>query len=133
MGVHVSTRGENGPHGEVARRVGADLTFISRDPFMRIIMREREHTVPLDFKRLCALYELAWGMGVKATAFPNLYRMIRSIFSMRSLDKASRYDNMPLKDYISRYTNDRQIYFFFNLYSCFFLVVPYEGIIIFLG
>ncbi len=126
MGVHVSTRGEKGPHGEVARRVVADLAFVCSDPFMRIIMGDREHLLPLNFKKLTSLYDLARSIGVKARAFPDLYRMIRGIFSMRSIEKASRFDNISLKDYISRYTADRQIHLFFNLFSCFFLVIPYE-------
>jgi phytoene dehydrogenase-like protein len=52
--------------------------------------------------------------------------MIRHLFSMQEEEKAAKVDNVPLKDYVSRFTSDPQAHLFVNLFCCFFLGVPYE-------
>ena len=55
MGVHMTPRGSNGPLGEVARRVGADLKFAEPSPIMRIQTATRKVDLPPNFLRLDAM------------------------------------------------------------------------------
>jgi phytoene dehydrogenase-like protein len=123
FGVHMFSRGDMGPHGEVNRRIGGGLRWATKDPACRI-MGASEFFFPLDIKPLRRLAALAMGLGVKARNIPGAYRLIRSL--LRGADGESN-DTVCLRDYVSRFTDDEAIHRFITCVSQLYFALSYES------
>lgn len=122
FGVHMFSRGERGPHGEINRRLGGNLRWITRDPASRVIGRN-EFDFPLNIKSLWRQYRLAGDLGVKIKNYAGGYRMLRSLFSGRN---AEANDGARLSDYVSRHTDDERLHLFINCLSQLYFALSYH-------
>ena len=126
MGVHMTARGSNGPLGEVARRVGADLKFAEPSPIMRIQTATRKVDLPPNFLGLNAIVKLALVAGVKPWNIPGAIRMFMQILRTKEERDAVPYDSVPLRDFLLRYTADKGLHRLLDLFSVLLFVVPNE-------
>ena len=122
FGVHMFSRGDRGPHGEVNRRLGGDLKWITRDPACRVMGRV-ELDFPLDIKPLMRQVNLARNLGVSAKSYVGAFRLFRSLLKG---DDVEVNDQVCLQDYVSRFTDDEMIHLFINCLSQLFFALSYK-------
>ncbi len=122
MGVHYVGRGAAGPHGEVARRTGADLTFLKVSPFMRVSDGVRKVDLPLDFTRLVPMFKLARVFGVPPRKWIGTLAAILKLKSLKSEDQAAAYDELPLKDFLLPYCDDPAFFFIMDMVAALLFV-----------
>lgn len=125
MGVHYAGRGERGPLGEVARRVSADLHFIKRDPFLRMMKGTRSCVLPLQLTSLSSLAKLGRLTGLKIRNLLGVYRFFRLLKSVRREDDVEPYDGMTLRDLLLSYTEDEEFHRLLDVFCGLMLVLPY--------
>jgi len=124
MGVHYCARGERGPLGEINRRVGGDLQFMKPDPFMRINLT-RSGDIPVDLRPLIQRLRLAIIGGVPLTKFIGAFRALSSMLRVQKESEIERYDEMPMREYLSRYSDDESLHKLISLFSWLLLAIPY--------
>ncbi len=124
MGVHYTGRGAKGPHGQVARAVNADLKFIEKDPFVKLMKGKRFVKLPLKFTGLVTLARLALLSGVKPWNFFGAYRAFSKLVSINNEKEAEKYDDIPLKDFVSKYTKDEEFHRLIDVFSGLLFVIP---------
>ena len=121
FGVHMFSRGDKGPHGEVNRKLNGNLTWITKDPSCRV-MGKMDFDFPLNIKPLSRQINLAWKLGVKFKNLPAIFMLFRSMMKGKDVEKN---DNSPLYDYISRYTDDENIHLFINCVCQLYFALSY--------
>lgn len=121
FGVHMFSRGARGPHGEVARRVGADLDWITRDPPCRV-RGKMDFDFPLDIRPLLRQAGLARRLGVRPRNLPGAYRLFRRLLRGEEVE---RNDPVVLRDYVSRFTDDERVHLFVNCVSQLYFALSY--------
>jgi len=122
FGVHMFSLGEQGPHGEVNRRVGADLKWIRRDPACRV-MGKAEFDFPLDLRPLPRQAALARRLGVRVSNLPGTYRLFRALMQGRD---AGSSDGETLQVYVSRFTDDEAVHRFVNCVCQLYFALSYQ-------
>ncbi len=123
FGVHMFSRGDKGPHGEVDRRIGGRLRWITRDPACHI-KGKTDILFPLDIKPLPRLIGLARGLGVKIRNMPSAYRLMKCLLQGRD---SEAYDTVPLNSYIHRFTDDESVHLFINCLSQLYFALSYHA------
>jgi len=124
MGVHYCARGERGPLGEINRRVGGDLRFMKPDPFMRLNLT-RSGDIPVDLRPLIQRLRLALIGGIPVTKLMGAFRAISSMLKVQKESEIEPYDEMPMSEYLSRYSDDESLHKMISLFSWLLLAVPY--------
>jgi phytoene dehydrogenase-like protein len=125
IGVHYAGRGERGPLGEVARRVSADLQFIRKDPFLRMMKGTRSCDLPLHLTSLPSLAKLGRLAGLKIRNFAGVYRFFRLLKSVRHEKDVEPYDGMTLRDLLLSCTEDEEFHRLVDVFFGLMLVLPY--------
>jgi prolycopene isomerase len=126
MGVHFTARGSNGPLGEVARRVGADLRFSEPNPVMRIVTPSRSYDFSPYLLRPLSLVKQALVAGVKPWNLPGGLRLFRQILRIREEPDAAVHDSVSVRDFLLRHTDDEGIHRLVNIFSGLMFVIPIE-------
>ncbi len=126
MGVHFTARGSNGPLGEVARLVDADLRFCEPDPVMRIVTPSRSYDFSPHLLRPLSLVKQALIAGVKAWNLPGALRLFRQIVNISRERDATVHDSVSMRDFLLRYTGDEGIHRLVNIFSGLMFVIPLE-------
>jgi hypothetical protein len=128
FGVHMFSRGDAGPHGEVARRVLADLKWIKRDPSCRV-MGAAAFDFPLSISSLNRQIYLARKLKVNPAGYIGAFLLFLTL--MRS-QKVKQNDHLLLKDFVSRFTSDPSIHLFINCkdYHSQYIICYYINILI---
>ncbi len=121
FGVHMFSRGNSGPHGEVARRVFADLKWITRDPSCRV-MGKTDFNFPLNINPLHRQIYLARKLNVAPRNYWGVFRLFRTLMSAREIAK---HDPVLLKDFISGFTNDPAVHLFVNCVCQLYFAISY--------
>ncbi|MBA4367953.1 MAG: hypothetical protein C0403_09990, partial [Desulfobacterium sp.] len=121
FGVHMFSRGDKGPHGEVNRKLNGNLKWITKEPSCRI-MGKMEFDFPLNIKPLARQIYLARKLGVKLKNLPAIFFLFRSMMKAKDVEKN---DNLLLYDYISRYTDDENIHLFINCICQLYFALSY--------
>ena len=112
LGVHLISRSDKGPTGEVLRRVGIP------DPIQYIKVRPRSsyqgkvRTFPHDLKEM-----------VPEKDFNGLMSFLGGIRSMPE-EKMKEYDDVYLKTYLSQYTEEPLVHAWVNSVSSIYTAVP---------
>jgi phytoene dehydrogenase-like protein len=122
FGVHMFSLGDRGPHGEVNRRLGGDLRWVSRNPSCRV-MGKMEFDFPLDVRPLVRQAALARRLGVRVRNLPGAFRLFRAL--MRGVD-ADGNDRVTLREYVSRFTDDPAIHLFVNCVCQLYFALSYH-------
>ena len=126
MGVHFTGRGSNGPLGEVARRVDADLRFSEPDPVMRIVTPSRSYDFSPHLLRPVSLVKQALLAGVKPWNLPGAIRVFMQILRIREERDAAVHDSVSMRDFLLRYTEDEGLFRLVNIFSGLMFVIPLE-------
>lgn len=121
FGVHMFSRGDKGPHGEVNRKLGGNLKWITKDPSCRV-MGKMDFDFPLNIKPLSRQIYLARKLRVKFKNIPAIFMLLRSMMKGKDFEKN---DNVSLYDYISRYTDDENIHLFINCICQLYFALSY--------
>jgi prolycopene isomerase len=122
FGVHMFSRGDRGPHGEVNRQLGGDLQWVTRDPACRAFGKV-EFDFPLDINPLGRRISLARLLGVRARNAIAAFRLFRSLMSGNRVEEN---DKIRLQDFVSRYTDDDMIHLFINCVSQLYFALSYK-------
>jgi phytoene dehydrogenase-like protein len=122
FGVHMFSRGNAGPHGEVARRVSTDLKWITHDPSCRL-MGKTEFNFPLNIKPLYRQLYLARKLKVAPRNYWGAFRLFRTLISAQHVIKN---DQILLKDFISRFTHDPAVHLFINCVCQLYFAISYQ-------
>lgn len=122
FGVHMFSRGVKGPHGEINRRLGGNLKWITKNPACRV-MGKKEFDFPLDLKPLLQQIRLATKLGVRVKNYFGAYRLFRALLRGKNVEQN---DAVILRDYVSRYTNDEVIHLFINCISQLYFALSYQ-------
>ncbi len=122
FGVHMFSRGHRGPHGQINRRLGGDLKWISRDPPCRV-KGKVDFDFPLNLKPLMRQVKLAGQLGVKIKNYPGAFRLMRVLFNGHGVA-----DNDPvcLQDFVARFTDDEMIHLFVNCVCQLYFAISYQ-------
>lgn len=121
FGVHMFSRGSSGPHGEVARRVSADLKWIAHDPASRV-MGKTEFNFPLNINPLHRQIYLARKLNVSPRNYWGAFRLFRTLMKSRQW---SEYDPVLLKNFILKFTQDPAILLFVNCVCQLYFAISY--------
>ncbi len=125
MGVHYAGRGDRGPLGEVARRVSADLHFIKKDPFLRMMKGERSRDLSLRLTSFPSLAKLGSLIGVRAKNLPGVYRFFRTLKSVKTEQDVVPYDGRTMKEFLFTCTEDEELHRLIDTFCGLLLAVPY--------
>lgn len=123
LGVHYTGRGEKGPLGRITRLVDGDLRFMKPDPFMRMTLH-RTANVRVDISPLKERLRLAYIAGVPPHRVLDTYRLIRAMLNVKSEADVAHLDEVPLIDYVNRYTRDRSTHKLMTIFTWLLLAVP---------
>jgi prolycopene isomerase len=126
MGVHYAGRGERGPLGEVARQVSADLRFIKRDPFLRMMKGNRYRDLSLRLTSIPSLMKLGSLAGLKAKNALGAYRFFRTLMRVRDEQGVLPYDEMTVKDFLLSCTEDEELHRLIDVFCGLLYAVPYS-------
>ncbi len=122
FGVHMFSRGDKGPLGEINRRTGGDLRWVTHD-WPCHIMGRMEFDFPLDINSLLRQFYLARKLGVKYKNYPGAFRLILNLMAGKALEEN---DDVILQDYVSRFTDDEVIHLFVNCISQLYFAQSYR-------
>lgn len=122
FGVHMFSRGEKGPHGEVTRRIGGDLSWIYQDPAARVV-GICDFWFPLDMKPIWKQAQIALKLGVSPFAYFSAWRLFQTMLKGKI---TKEIDEMTLKDYVSKFTNDKSVHIFINCVAQLYFALSYE-------
>jgi len=121
FGVHMFSRGDKGPHGEVNRKINGNLKWITKDPPCRV-MGKMDFDFPLNIKPLSTRLNLARKLGVKVKNLPALYVLFRSLMKGKDIEIN---DHISLHDHVSRYTDDENVHLFINCVCQLYFALSY--------
>jgi phytoene dehydrogenase-like protein len=123
MGVHYCALGMAGPHGEVARQTGADLEFIKKGP-IRIMVPGGCSDFPLKLTGPVSMIKFARLLRVKPHKLFGVLRAFLKMISIKEIKDAEPYDDICLKDFLLRYTDDDGFHTFIDGVCAILLVEP---------
>ncbi|MBW1989664.1 MAG: NAD(P)/FAD-dependent oxidoreductase [Deltaproteobacteria bacterium] len=126
MGVHYSGRGLNGPHGKVALRTGARLSFVKPDPFVRFAKDQNFCYLPVQFINPVTVIHLSRLVGFKWRNYPGIARAILKLAGAKTTKDVEPYDEMTLRDFLFQYTDDEEMHRVFDIFCGLLMVVPYH-------
>ena len=123
MGVHYCARGEKGPLGDITRKVGGDLRFMKPDPFMQMNLL-RSGNVSVDLSPLRERLGLARIAGIPLLKSISTFRLINTMLSVKTEEDVAPIDEVPLADYLNRYTRDKSTHKLISLFTWLLLALP---------
>ena len=126
MGVHFAARGPNGPLGEVAGKVGADLEFINHNPMFHLAWGDRSCTLPVEFTKLIPLAKMFMTSGVKFKSYWPGFLILRKLWNAKTPDDVKPYHRVPLKDFLYQYTDDPELHSLIAIICMILLTIPLE-------
>jgi phytoene dehydrogenase-like protein len=122
FGVHMFSRGDKGPLGEINRRTGGDLRWVTHG-WPCHIMGRMEFDFPLDINSLLRQFYLARKLGVKPRNYPGAFRLFLNLMGGK---KTTENDDVILQDYVSKFTDDEVIHLFVNCISQLYFAQSYR-------
>ena len=122
FGVHMFSRGNSGPLGEINRQLNGDLKWRTRDPACRV-MGKMEFDFPLDIRPLSRQIYLAGKLGVKVKNLWGAFRLFRALMSGKD---PHLYDHLTLREYVAGFTDDENIHLFMNCIAQLYFALSYQ-------
>ena len=122
FGVHMFSRGDSGPHGEVNRLTQGNLQWITKNPAARVIGKVA-FDFPLDIRGLFSQIKLARNLGVGIKNYLEAFRLIKAL--MKGEDVAVN-DGITAQAFVNRYTDDEMIHLFINCVCQLYFALSYK-------
>ncbi len=122
FGVHMFSRGNTGPHGEVNRLTHGNLEWKNQNPAARV-MGKAEFDFPLNIKSLFTQIKLATKLNVRKTNYIGAFRIFRALMNGQNSDT---YDRETVQEFVDRYTDDEMIHIFMNCLSQLYFALSYK-------
>lgn len=123
-GVHAVGSGGKGPLGEINDIVGGDLRW-AQIQGNRIAIGERVATFPHDYGSDEAILAILDGIGVLPENRDDCYVCFKELSTMKPAAEMEELETVPLKEYVDRYTDDRQFHQMMNATCGMLIVVTY--------
>jgi len=123
IAVHVSPRCEEGPIGELARRVNANLTFMRKEPVLRLIAGKRACRVPMKFWMPLPMIKLGLALRVSPVQAWGMLRFAMKVIGIKTLDDVKPYEGMTAAELINSHIKDPKLYALLDTVSSLMLVV----------
>lgn len=124
IGVHYSLLGERGPLGIVARRLNANVSFLTHDPCIKLVWGDRSYDVPKRFKGIIPLLKVSALLGLKPFNLVKNGLLMRKMVSAQSVKDVEPYYETTLKDFVEKYTDDTELHNLLYLLCGIMLAVP---------
>ena len=122
FGVHMFSRGESGPHGEVNRLINGNLKWRTHHPAARV-MGKVEFDFPLDIKPFLTQIRIALKLNVKKRNYIGAYRIFKDLLKG---DKIDEIDNITARKFVDLYTDDDMIHLFINCLCQLYFAISYH-------
>lgn len=125
-GVHMFSRCEKGPHGQVLKELEAEesVKWIYRDPATEIKYANKIFRMPLYFSRPKNIGRFLDFLGPTSGEMDKLFEMFTAMFSI-SESEIKNYDGMDLKAWLSSYTDNLAVHDFLNSVCMLYFALPY--------
>lgn len=124
-GVHAIGNGDKGPLGEINRLVGGDLKFNLVTGGNRIAIGDNMAHYPLNYASDDSVAAIIEGIGVKPENFDDCFTCFKDLLTMKPAAEMEMLDEMPLKDYVDRFTDDANFHQMINSTCGMLIVVTY--------
>jgi len=124
-GVHAVGNGDNGPLGEIARAVDADLKWALIQGGNRIAIGKHVAHYPLDYASDESIHNILEGIGVLPQNTDDCYVCFKELATMKPASELEALETVPLKDYVDRFTDDPQFHMMINATCGMLIVVTY--------
>jgi phytoene dehydrogenase-like protein len=121
FGVHMFSRGNSGPHGEVARRISADLQWTTHDPACRV-MGVADFNFPLNINPLHRQIYLSRKLNVAVRNYWGAFRLFKALMANREV---AEYDPVLLKNFIRQFTDDPAVHLFITCVCQLYFAISY--------
>ncbi len=109
-GVHWISRGDKGPLGEISRRVGGDLKFVSLEPGMKFTVGDKSTILSQDMGDEKELNRTFEELGVLPENWEGAKAFFEDVTRPRSLEELKELDSVSLEDYVGRFVQDEQFF-----------------------
>ncbi|HEY5526648.1 MAG TPA: NAD(P)/FAD-dependent oxidoreductase [Candidatus Anoxymicrobiaceae bacterium] len=123
-GVHAVGSGDKGPLGDISRKVDAGLEWALVGG-NRICLGNKVANYPLDFASDESIRKIIEGIGVLPENRDDCYVCFKELSTMKPASEMEVLDKMPLKDYVSQFTDDFQFHQMINATCGMLIVVTY--------
>jgi phytoene dehydrogenase-like protein len=123
-GVHAVGSGDKGPLGDIARKVGADLGWALIQG-NRICLGDKAATYPLDFASDESIHSIMRDIGVLPENRDDCFVCFKELATLKPASEMEVLEKMPLKDYVSQFTDDFQFHQMINATCGMLIVVTY--------
>jgi prolycopene isomerase len=121
FGVHMFSLGNKGPHGQAAKRLGSNLSFVTRNPACRVMGRA-DFDFPLDIKPISRLALLALKLKVKPWNYFGAWRLFRALMAPKITPEM---ENMTLREFVLKFSNDPSVHVFINCVCQLYFAIDY--------
>lgn len=122
FGVHMFSRGNRGPHGEVNRIIEGDLRWKTHDPAARVMGRV-EFDFPLDIRSFLTQIRLALKLKVKPARYAGAFRLFRTLLKGENCE---RLDGMTTEAFVDSFTDDDMVHLFINCLCQLYFALSYK-------
>jgi phytoene dehydrogenase-like protein len=124
-GVHAVGSGDAGPLGDISREVDAGLEWALIEGGNRIALGDRVAHYQLDYASDESIHNILDGIGVLPENHDDCYVCFKELATMKPASEMEVLEKVPLKDYVSRYTDDFQFHQMINATCGMLIVVTY--------
>jgi len=122
-GVHWLARGEQGPLGVIRRAVGGGLRFKALEPAMCVGVGGRKTLLKQDMVNRAELERVFDELGVLSENRAGAFAFFEDVMKTRTEQQIAELDDLPLSDYLARFTSDPQFFLFVAGFIGMYLVV----------
>ena len=124
--VHMFSRCEKGPHGQVLKELEAEesVKWIYRDPATEIKYANKVFHMPLYFSRPENIGRFLDFLGPTSGEVDKIFGMFTDMFSINE-SEIKNYDSMDLKGWLSSYTDNLAVHDFLNSVCMLYFALPY--------
>jgi phytoene dehydrogenase-like protein len=124
-GVHAIGSGEKGPLGRINSLVGGDLAFNHITGGNRIAIGDNVAHYPLEYASADSVAAIIEGVGVRPENFDDCFTCFMDLCTMRPSSELEKLDEVPLKEYVDRFTDDPNFHQMLNSTCGMLIVVTY--------
>ena len=123
-GIHISARGERDPLAELAGKVGADVHYINKSPVMRLVYGSHEGVIHQNMLHPASLYNMCRIIKPSLKSTMGILRFGLLVNSIKTMDDAKLYFEVPAKSIIDKYMTDPDMYSFLDFCCGIMFCIP---------